>query len=57
MGGWSWTIPEGTRLMLADLPDEAYRVLLELDWTDHRGGCSCGTTMRASGSDPNRRYP
>jgi hypothetical protein len=48
--------PEGTNLMLGDLPDEAYRALLELDWSQHRGGMLMWDDEAGEWFDPNRRY-
>jgi hypothetical protein len=55
--GWvEFDDPEGTKLMVADLPDEAYRALLELDWDDHRGGMLMWDDDTSKWFDPNRRY-
>jgi hypothetical protein len=56
--GWvEFDDPEDTKVMLAaGAPDEAYRALLELDWSEHRGGNAHVDDATREWYDPNRCY-
>jgi hypothetical protein len=56
--GWiQFDDPDDTKVMLgADLPQEAYEALLQLDWSEHTGGMLMWDDTAHEWYDPNRRY-
>jgi len=48
--------PEGTKLMVAAIPNEAYQRLLEIDWSHVRGGTLMWHDQDKEWFDPSRKY-